>query len=66
MEDKGEIFKRKLIELGQKVEELRLEMYPQISDKDEDKTYFDDKMFSLQSELRHNLADFASLLEYKS
>lgn len=46
------------------LEELRLEMYPQIQDNDEDKQYFDDKLFSLQSQLR-NLATTAGLLEYK-
>ena len=46
------------------IEELRLEMYPQIQDNDEDKQYFDNKLFSLQSQLRE-LATTAGLLEYK-
>lgn len=50
--------------IANQLEELRLEMYPQIQDNDEDKQYFDDKLFSLQSQLR-NLATTAGLLEYK-
>ena len=40
-------------------------MYPQISDNDEDKQYFDDEIFSLQSKLRE-LATTAGLLDYKN
>ena len=50
--------------IANRLEELRLEMYPQIQDNDEDKQYFDDKLFSLQSQLR-DLATTAGLLEYK-
>ena len=50
--------------IANQLEELRLEMYPQIQDDDEDKQYFDDKLFSLQSQLRE-LATTAGLLEYK-
>ena len=50
--------------IANQLEELRLEMYPQIQDNDEDKQYFNDKLFSLQSQLR-NLATTAGLLEYK-
>ena len=50
--------------IADQLEELRLEMYPQIQDNDEDKQYFDDKLFSLQSQLR-DLATTAGLLEYK-
>ena len=50
--------------IANQLEELRLEMYPQISNNDEDKQYFNDKMFSLQSQLRE-LATTAGLLEYK-
>ena len=50
--------------IANQLEELRLEMYPQIQDNDEDKQYFDHKLFSLQSQLRE-LATTAGLLEYK-
>ena len=50
--------------IANQLEKLRLEMYPQIQDNDEDKQYFDDKLFSLQSQLR-DLAITAGLLEYK-
>ena len=50
--------------IANQLEELRLEMYPQIQDNDEDKQYFNDKLFSLQSQLR-DLAITAGLLEYK-
>lgn len=50
--------------IANQLEELRLEMYPQIQDNDEDKQYFDNKLFSLQSQLRE-LATTAGLLEYK-
>ena len=50
--------------IANQLEELRLEMYPQISDTDEDKEYFSDKLFSLQSQLRE-LAITAGLLDYK-
>ena len=50
--------------IANQLEKLRLEMYSQIQDNDEDKQYFDDKLFSLQSQLR-DLATTAGLLEYK-
>ena len=50
--------------IANQLEELRLEMYPQIQDNDEDKQYFDNKLSSLQSQLRE-LATTAGLLEYK-
>ena len=50
--------------IANQLEELRLEIYPQIQDNDEDKQYFDNKLFSLQSQLRE-LATTAGLLEYK-
>ena len=50
--------------IANQLEELRLEMYPQIQDNDEDKQYFDNRLFSLQSQLRE-LATTAGLLEYK-
>ena len=62
--NKEEMYENKLRTIANQIEELRLEMYPQISDNDEDKQYFDDKMFSLQSKLRE-LATTAGLLEYK-
>ena len=51
--------------IANQLEELRLEMYPQIQDNDEDKQYFDNKLFSLQSQLRE-LATTAGLLDYKN
>lgn len=33
--------------IANQLEELKLEMYPQIQDNDEDKQYFDNKLFSL-------------------
>lgn len=63
--NKEEMYENKLRTIANQIEELRLEMYPQISDNDEDKQYFDDKMFSLQSKLRE-LATTAGLLDYKN
>lgn len=62
---KDEMYENKIRMIANQIEALRLEMYPQISDSDEDKRYFDDKMFNLQSQLRE-LAMLASLLEYKN
>lgn len=63
--NKEEMYENKLRTIANQIEELRLEMYPQISDTDEDKEYFSDKLFSLQSELRE-LATTAGLLDYKN
>lgn len=63
--NKEEIYENKIRIIADQVETLRLEMYPQISNNDEDKQYFDDKMFSLQSQLRE-LATMAGLLDYKN
>ena len=62
--NKEEMYENKLRTIANQIEELRLEMYPQINDTDEDKEYFSDKLFSLQSQLRE-LAITAGLLEYK-
>ena len=61
--NKEEIYENKIRIIADQIETLRLEMYPQISNNDEDKQYFDDKMFSLQSQLRE-LAITAGLLDY--
>ena len=63
--NKEEMYENKLRTIANQIEELRLEIYPQINDTDEDKQYFDDKMFSLQSKLRE-LATTAGLLDYKN
>ena len=63
--NKEEIYKNKIRAIAEQIEALRLEMYPQISDNDEDKQYFDDEIFSLQSKLRE-LATTAGLLDYKN
>lgn len=63
--NKEEMYENKIRVIADQIEALRLEMYPQISDNDEDKQYFDDKMFSLQSKLRE-LATTAGLLDYKN
>ena len=63
--NKEEMYENKLRTIANQIEELRLEMYPQIQDSDEDKQYFDNKLFSLQSQLRE-LATTAGLLDYKN
>ena len=63
--NKEEIYENKIRIIADQIETLRLEMYPQISNNDDDKQYFDDKMFSLQSQLRE-LATTAGLLDYKN
>lgn len=63
--NKEENYENKIRIIADQIETLRLEMYPQISNNDEDKQYFDDKMFSLQSQLRE-LATTAGLLDYKN
>lgn len=63
--NKEEMYENKIRAIADQIEALRLEMYPQINNNDEDKQYFDDKMFSLQSKLRE-LATTAGLLDYKN
>lgn len=63
--NKEEMYENKIRAIANQIEALRLEMYPQISDTDEDKEYFSDSLFSLQSKLRE-LATTASLLDYKN
>ena len=63
--NKEEIYENKIRAIAEQIEALRLEMYSQISDNDEDKQYFDDEIFSLQSKLRE-LATTAGLLDYKN
>lgn len=63
--NKEEMYENKIRAIADQIEALRLEMYPQISDTDEDKEYFSDNLFSLQSKLRE-LATTASLLDYKN
>ena len=63
--NKEEMYENKLRTIANQIEELRLEMYPQINDTDEDKEYFSDKVFSLQSQLIE-LATTAGLLDYKN
>ncbi len=62
--NKEEMYEDKIRAMADQIEALRLEMYPQISDTDEDKQYFSDSLFSLQSKLRQ-LATTAGLLDYK-
>ena len=63
--NKEEIYENKIRIIADQIETLRLEIYPQISNNDDDKQYFNDKMFSLQSQLRE-LATTAGLLDYKN
>ena len=60
----NEMYEKKIRAIADEIERIRLEMYPNISDTDEDKEYFSDKLFSLQSQLRE-LATTAGLLDYK-
>ena len=60
----NEMYEEKIRAIANEIERIRLEMYPKISDTDEDKTYFSDKLFSMQSQLRE-LATTAGLLDYK-
>ena len=63
--NKEEMYENKLRTIANQIEELRLEIYPQINDTDEDKEYFSDKLFSLQSQLRE-LATTAGVLDYNN
>ena len=63
--NKEENYENKIRIIADQIEALRLEMYPQISNNDEDKQYFNDKIFNLQSQLRE-LATTAGLLDYKN
>ena len=60
----NEMYEKKIRAIADEIERIRLEMYPKISDTDEDKEYFSDKLFSMQSQLRE-LATTAGLLDYK-
>ena len=60
----NEMYEEKIRAIANEIERIRLEMYPKISDTDEDKTYFSDKLFSMQSQLRE-FATTAGLLDYK-
>ena len=60
----NEMYEEKIRVIADEIERIRLEMYPNISDTDEDKEYFSDKLFSMQSQLRE-LATTAGLLDYK-
>lgn len=60
----NEMYEKKIRAIADEIERIRLEMYPNISDTDEDKEYFSDKLFSMQSQLRE-LATTAGLLDYK-
>ena len=62
--NKEEMYENKLRTIANQIEELRLEIYPQINETDEDKEYFSDKLFRLRSQLRE-LAITAELLDYK-
>lgn len=60
----NEMYEEKIRAIADEIERIRLEMYPKISDTDEDKEYFSDKLFSMQSQLRE-LSTTAGLLDYK-
>ena len=60
----NEMYEEKIRAIADEIERIRLEMYLNISDTDEDKEYFSDKLFSMQSQLRE-LATTAGLLDYK-
>lgn len=60
----NEIYEEKIRAIADEIERIRLEMYPKISDTDEDKEYFSDRLFSMQSQLRE-LSTTAGLLDYK-
>lgn len=60
----NEMYEEKIRVIADEIERIRLEMYPKISDTDEDKEYFSDRLFSMQSQLRE-LSTTAGLLDYK-
>lgn len=60
----NEMYEEKIRAIADEIERIRLEMYPKISDTDEDKEYFSDRLFSMQSQLRE-LSTTAGLLDYK-
>lgn len=60
----NEMYEEKIRAIADEIERLGLEMYPKISDTDEDKEYFSDRLFSMQSQLRE-LSTTAGLLDYK-
>lgn len=60
----NEMYEEKIRAIADEIERIRLEMYPKISDTDEDKKYFSDRLFSMQSQLRE-LSTTAGLLDYK-
>lgn len=60
----NEMYEDKIRAIADEIERIRLEMYPKISDTDEDKEYFSDRLFSMQSQLRE-LSTTAGLLDYK-
>ena len=60
----NEMYEEKIRAIADEIERIRLEMYPKINDTDEDKEYFSDRLFSMQSQLRE-LSTTAGLLDYK-
>lgn len=62
--DKSEYYKNKIRIMADELEQLRLQIYVNIDDTDEDKESFSNNLFTLQHKLRQ-AADFAGLLEYK-
>lgn len=60
----NEMYEKRIRAIADEIERIRLEMYPKISDTDEDKEYFSDRLFSMQSQLRE-LSTTAGLLDYK-
>ena len=60
----NEMYEEKIRAIADEIERIRLDMYPKISDTDEDKEYFSDRLFSMQSQLRE-LSTTAGLLDYK-
>lgn len=60
----NEMYEEKIRAIADEIERIRLEMYPKISDTDEDKEYFSDRLFNMQSQLRE-LSTTAGLLDYK-
>ena len=63
--DKGTLYKNELREIAQKLEEFRLKIYKEIDSCEEDKTYIDNELFKIQSNLRYEKADLIENLIYK-